>query len=221
MGVTQHRGHLAMVSPWMENGDLTRFLVEHPYIDRYNLCAQIADGVAYLHQENVVHGDIKGVNTFVNFVWSIFTLFEYQANILVSKDLTPKITDFGTASRIDCTLKFTETSCSQTVSIRWTAPEVMAETIDKSTPEADVFSLGMTILEVFTGNVPFPGVSTPAVILKLVTGGHPARPEEHIPTGDDRADLLWSLLSDCWAFKPEDRPTADDVKYRMRIIGSI
>ncbi|KAF8682652.1 Protein tyrosine kinase [Rhizoctonia solani] len=220
MGVTQHRGHLAMVSPWMENGDLTRFLAQHPYIDRYNLCAQIADGVAYLHQENVVHGDIKGVNTFVNFVWSIFTLFAYQANILVSKDLTPKITDFGTASRIDCTLKFTETSRSQTVSVRWTAPEVMAETIDKSTPEADVFSLGMTILEVFTGNVPFPGVSTPAVILKLVTGGHPARPEEHIPTGDDRADLLWSLLSDCWAFKPEDRPTADDVKYRMRIIGS-
>ncbi|ELU36358.1 protein tyrosine kinase domain-containing protein [Rhizoctonia solani AG-1 IA] len=227
-----------MVSPWMENGDLTRFLVEHPYIDRYNLCAQIADGVAYLHQENVVHGDIKGVNTFVNFVWSIFTLFAYQANILVSKDLTPKITDFGTASRIDCTLKFTETSRSQTVSVRWTVrshepttacckqlvgfrlPKLWPKPSTRALLRRMCFRLGC-VQEVFTGNVPFPGVSTPAVILKLVTGGHPARPEEHIPTGDDRADLLWALLSDCWAFKPEDRPTADDVKYRMRIIGSI
>ncbi|CAE6333268.1 unnamed protein product, partial [Rhizoctonia solani] len=176
--------------------------VEHPDVDRYNLCGQIADGVAYLHQENVAHGDIRGVN------------------VLISKDHTPKITGF-VAHRIDRTSKFTETSGSQTMSIRWMAPEVIGDITEKSTPEGDIFSLGSTILEVFTGNVPFPGVSTPTVIMKLLAGGHPARPEEHIPTGDDRADLLWSLLSDCWAFKPEDRPTVDNIKCRMRIIGSM
>ncbi|CAE6444971.1 unnamed protein product [Rhizoctonia solani] len=203
LGVTQHRNQLAMVSPWMENGHLTRFLVAHPETNRYELCAQIADGVSYLHQENVTHGDIKG------------------ANILVSKDHAPKITDFGTASRIDCTLKFTETSRSQHMSVNWTAPEIINEAVDKSTPEADVFSLGMTILEVFTGTVPFPGMHTAAVMMKIVNGIHPARPEKHIPTGDDQADLLWSLLVDCWAFRPEDRPTAADVKYRMSAIASV
>ncbi|KAH7340114.1 kinase-like domain-containing protein [Rhizoctonia solani] len=201
IGVTQHHNRIAMVSPWMENGDLTRFLQTHPETDRYNLCAQIAEGVAYLHQEDVVHGDIKG------------------ANILVSNEHTPKITDFGTASKNDYTLQFTETSKSQTMSIRWTAPEIISEVADKSTFKTDVFSLGMTILEVITGVIPFHGMNEAVVVLKLVTGVHPPRPEAHIPTGNERADLLWALLVDCWALKPEDRPTSIEVRNRMRNIA--
>ncbi|CAE6429598.1 unnamed protein product [Rhizoctonia solani] len=203
IGVTQHHNRIAMVSPWMENGDLTRFLQTHPGTDRYHLCAQIAEGVAYLHQEDVVHGDIKG------------------ANILVSNEHTPKITDFGTASRNDYTLKFTETSRSQTMSIRWTAPEIISEVTDRSTFKTDVFSLGMTILEVMTGMVPFHDTNQATVVLKLVTGAHPPRPEAHIPTGNERADLLWALLVDCWALKPEDRPTSIEVRDRMRSIASM
>ncbi|CAE6479193.1 unnamed protein product [Rhizoctonia solani] len=201
IGVTQHRNQIAMVSPWMANGDLTRFLHAHPETNRYDMCTQVADGVAYLHQENVVHGDLKG------------------ANILVSKEHTPKITDFGTASRTGYTLQFTETSRSQTMSIRWTAPEIIDETTDKNTFETDVFSLGMTILEVITGLPPYAGINDVAVVFRIVTGEHPVRPEAHIPTGDKRADLLWALLKDCWAPRPEDRPTAIEVRDRMRIIA--
>ncbi|KAL5636242.1 hypothetical protein ACGC1H_004905 [Rhizoctonia solani] len=197
IGVTQHRNQIAMVSPWMANGDLTRFLHTHPETNRYDLCAQIADGVAYMHQENVVHGDLKG------------------ANILMSKEHTPKITDFGTASRTGYTLQFTETTRSQTLSLRWTAPEIIAETTDQNTFKTDVFSLGMTILEVITGLPPYAGINDGAVVLRLVTGKHPARPEAHIPTGDERADLLWALLSDCWALSPQDRPTALEVRDRV------
>ncbi|CAE6441494.1 unnamed protein product [Rhizoctonia solani] len=203
IGVTRHRNLIAMVSPWMDNGDLTRFLHTHPETDRYNLCVQIADGVAYLHQESVVHGDLKG------------------ANILVSKDHTPKITDFGTSSRNECSLQFTETSRSPSMSLRWTAPELISETTDKNTCETDVFSLGMTILEVMTGMVPYAGIHDGAVVLRLVTGVHPARSEAHIPTGNERADLLWTLLVDCWALKPQDRPTAVEVRDRMRSIASM
>ncbi|KAG8711022.1 hypothetical protein FRC11_003824, partial [Ceratobasidium sp. 423] len=125
IGVTQHRNQIAMVSPWMENGDLTRFLHTHPEVDRYSLCAQIADGVAYLHQEKVVHGDLKA------------------ANILVSRDHTPKIADFGTARRHEYTLQFTETRRTTSMTIRWTAPELISEVADKISTETDVFSLGM------------------------------------------------------------------------------
>ncbi|CAE7202790.1 unnamed protein product [Rhizoctonia solani] len=203
IGVTQHRNLIAMVSPWMDNGDLSRFLHKHPETDRYNLCTQIADGVAYLHQENVVHGDLKG------------------ANILVSKDHTPKITDFGTSSRNEYTLKFTETTKSPTMSLRWTAPELIAETTNKNSFETDVFSLGMTMLEVVTGMHPYAGIHDGAVVLRLVTGDYPIRPEAHIPTGNEKADLLWSLLVDCWALKPQDRPTAIQVRDRMESIASM
>ncbi|KAJ1310556.1 hypothetical protein OPQ81_007286 [Rhizoctonia solani] len=203
IGVTQHQNQIAMVSPWMGNGDLTRFLHVHPKVDRYNLCAQVADGVTYLHQESVVHGDLKA------------------ANILIAEDHTPKITDFGTASRNECTLKFTETSRSQSLSIRWTAPEIISETTDRCTIETDVFSLGMTILEMVTGTVPFHDTKDAAVVFRIVKGEHPQRPEAHIPAGNERADLLWSLLVNCWALQPQDRPTAIEVRDRMRIIASI
>ncbi|KAG8728935.1 hypothetical protein FRC11_009907 [Ceratobasidium sp. 423] len=124
IGVTRHRNQIAMVSPWMENGDLTRFLHTHPEVDRYSLCAQIADGVAYLHQEKVVHSDLRA------------------ANILVSRDHMPKIVDFGDAHL----LGYTETDRMNRMTIRWTAPELISEVLDKTTAETDVFSLGMTIL---------------------------------------------------------------------------
>ncbi|KDN40633.1 hypothetical protein RSAG8_07962, partial [Rhizoctonia solani AG-8 WAC10335] len=138
------------------------------------------------------------------------------ANILVSKDHTPKITDFGTSSRNECSLQFTETSRSPSMSLRWTAPELISETTDKNTCETDVFSLGMVSLqEAMTGMVPYAGIHDGAVVLRLVTGVHPARSEAHIPTGNERADLLWTLLVDCWALKPQDRPTAVEVRDRM------
>jgi hypothetical protein len=42
----------------------------------------------------------------------------------------------------------------------------------------------------------------------------PKRPER-IPTGSEHADKLWSLLNDCWKWKPEDRPTAGAVSKRV------
>lgn len=54
VGVAQYRDRIAMVSPWMENGDLRGFLSREPHVNRLNICAQIADGVAYLHGMGIV-----------------------------------------------------------------------------------------------------------------------------------------------------------------------
>ncbi|KAF8682649.1 Protein tyrosine kinase [Rhizoctonia solani] len=103
IGITQYRNRIAMVSPWMENGDLRSFLHSYPDADRYELCAQMADGVAYLHSQNIVHGDIKG------------------ANVLISKEFVLKIADFGTSALKDYTLAFAQTGTKPGMTIRWTA----------------------------------------------------------------------------------------------------
>ncbi|KAG8721725.1 hypothetical protein FRC08_010861 [Ceratobasidium sp. 394] len=52
-GLAVFRGHLAMVSPWMEYGGARSVASKWPTVDRYNLCRQLALAVEYVHQENV------------------------------------------------------------------------------------------------------------------------------------------------------------------------
>ncbi|CUA74220.1 hypothetical protein RSOLAG22IIIB_11061 [Rhizoctonia solani] len=86
LGVAKYDNRVAMVSPWMVNGNLTWYLTRYPSADRYNLCAQIADAIAFLRENAIVHGDIKG------------------ANILVSDDHIPKLTDFGNSAISECVM---------------------------------------------------------------------------------------------------------------------
>ncbi|KAG9098022.1 hypothetical protein FS749_004908 [Ceratobasidium sp. UAMH 11750] len=49
----------------------------------------------------------------------------------------------------------------------------------------------------------------------IITGKIPARPESHIPSKSQDGDALWSLLEDCWASEPKERPSSSDVSQRM------
>ncbi|KDN42437.1 hypothetical protein RSAG8_06754, partial [Rhizoctonia solani AG-8 WAC10335] len=105
-GMALHDHRVAMISPWMKNGNLSWYISRHPEVDRYNLILQAAAAVAYLRQNGVVHGDIKA------------------QNFLVSEDCVVKLTDFGSSIINHCSLKFTATTSSSNMTLRWTAPEI-------------------------------------------------------------------------------------------------
>ncbi|KAG9127449.1 hypothetical protein FRC07_013632 [Ceratobasidium sp. 392] len=126
LGLAQFRGQIAMVSLWMENGDLRAYVNKYPDVDRFKLCTQVADGLSYLHSIRIVHGDLKG------------------PNVLVSKEGVATIIDLGNAILDEAELQFTNTQGKQRLSIRWTAPEIFAG--GGHSYEADVYGLGMTIL---------------------------------------------------------------------------
>ncbi|CAE6470570.1 unnamed protein product [Rhizoctonia solani] len=191
-GVALFRNHIAMISPWMENGSLQKFLPEHPELNRYETSVQIADSISYLHSRGVIHGDIKG------------------ANILISQTYTPKLADFGSSWLAEASLCFTTTGNNPSISIRWAAPEIVSGEVQRSF-EADIHALGMTILEVITGSPPYTPLSGIATIAKIMTNTHPTRPGS-IPFGVKQADLLWSLLTSCWNPNPEARPSASKMK---------
>ncbi|CAE6446413.1 unnamed protein product [Rhizoctonia solani] len=196
IGVAEYQGCIAMISPWMENGNLSWFLPRHPEVNRGDMCFQIADGVTYLHKEGVVHGDIKGLN------------------ILVSVDHIPMITDFGNAAVNDYTLEFAKTTSAPNSTLRWAAPEIL-EGATKHTKEGDIYSLGMTILEVITGYPPYHGIMDLTVMVKIAKGIHPTRPEEYIPSTNEQANRLWNLLTRCWTPKAHNRPNAASVKQEL------
>ncbi|KAG9092747.1 hypothetical protein FS749_015472 [Ceratobasidium sp. UAMH 11750] len=126
-GLVLFRGTLAIISPWMENGVVTRYLVNNPKADRCKLCHDIASGLAYMHGKNIVHGDLKG------------------ANVLVSGDGVAKISDFGNTILKQYTLAFTGSNDLQGLSMRWTPHELLTDETVSTKPSraADVYALGM------------------------------------------------------------------------------
>jgi len=76
----------------------------------------------------------------------------------------------------------------------------------RATMESDCYALGMVILEVLTGQPPFPRHDDLAVVKKIVNGKRPKRPKEAEAVWF--TDALWGMLEQCWSPKPHDRPTA-------------
>ncbi|KAG8729366.1 hypothetical protein FRC11_008922, partial [Ceratobasidium sp. 423] len=124
LGLAVFRGRIGMVSPWMDHGTLPRYLDGNTEMDRCNLCVQICDGLAYLHETGIVHGDLKG------------------ANVLALADGTPVLTDFGNSIFLGRTLLFTETTREGSLTGRWAAPELL-EGSGQPSKEADIYALGM------------------------------------------------------------------------------
>jgi len=88
---------------------------------------------------------------------------------------------------------------------RWTAPEMVADDSIRLTPESDIFSFGMTIIELLTGKVPFSDLRTTQVIFAVASGKRPSRPTGEKWTLRVLTDPLWELIEACWAQRPEDR----------------
>ncbi|KAG8727425.1 GTP-binding protein Rho1, partial [Ceratobasidium sp. 414] len=194
LGLTQHRGKLAVVSPWMENGNLQQYLSKNPDVDRLDLCLQITKGLAYLHRHDMVHGDLKGVN------------------VLISEAGVAKLADFGNTRLGEQTLQLT-TRTSTPYSLRWAAPEIL-ENSPCSMP-ADIYALGMTIYETVTGSVPYSDKADMAVLVEvLVHKRFPSRNDDSILVRGDK-DQLWQLLSQCWNHKISSRPQASKIEVQV------
>ncbi|CAE6519735.1 unnamed protein product [Rhizoctonia solani] len=152
-------------------------------------CVDIAHGLVYLRDMGTIHGDLKG------------------------KDGVAKLTDFGNTVLKQYTLQFTGTNNAHNLSMRWAAPELIMPEDGHVSMSADIYALGMTILEIITGKQPYEHITRElAVFGEILNGKIPARPLHCIPKNSRNGEELWNLLLSCWKFDPEERPTAGEVK---------
>ena len=107
---------------------------------------QTCSALQFAHERNIVHRDVK------------------PANLMLTADDTVKVTDFGTAK----ILQFG--SVQQTAHVMGT-PSYMSPEQVKGRPvdgRSDIFSIGVMLYEMLTGEKPFPGQSITTVIYKIV-----------------------------------------------------
>ncbi|KAJ7113410.1 kinase-like domain-containing protein, partial [Mycena epipterygia] len=181
---------LCLVSPWMENGNILKFLSKELHkIERLSLILDVALGMEYLHENHIVHGDLKALN------------------ILVTPSRRACIADFGLASIADAmTMRFTHSTVSSRGGTgRYLAPELFRG--DKAHFGSDVYAFACVCYEILTGRVPFhefPNDMT--VMFHVLDGKRPSQPSSC--SGTPALNSLWDLLQDCWREKPDTRPTA-------------
>ncbi|CAE6525260.1 unnamed protein product, partial [Rhizoctonia solani] len=208
LGLVEFRGKFGMIAPWMENGNLPDYLDKNPSANRCKLCAEVCEGVAYLHSIGIVHGDLKG------------------NNILVSSAGEAIVGDFGGSLSKGHSQKIVSLEGGTCITYRWAAPELLDDggSQDQSkdengttggcvekTKESDTYALGMTILEVITSRPPWYQIQREtAVLLAVCSGRLHERPNE-IPCNSRDGNDLWDLLVSCWETEPNKRPTAEDV----------
>ncbi|CEL61208.1 hypothetical protein RSOLAG1IB_09841 [Rhizoctonia solani AG-1 IB] len=191
---------LAMVSPWMRNGYITDYVATNPSCNRLGLCTQLTKAIAHLHEQGVVHGDIKG------------------PNVLVSDAGVVQVMDFGVSIMDHQEIEFTQTSDGGGTN-RWLAPEILLGDLN-STKEADIYALAMTMIEIYTGRPPYG--STPWFQLHIPVVQHHLRPPR--PTSlpaDEIGNEVWLLMSSCWAPAPNERLTSSGAYERLQYLGSI
>ncbi|CAE6436137.1 unnamed protein product [Rhizoctonia solani] len=191
LGVACFLGQPALVTPLVRFGNLADFRREHSF-DWLGMCTQVADAVTYLHDNGIPHGDIRA------------------ENVLVSAHGQVKLTGF-TPMLWQLASHYTNGTDYATLFLRWMAPEILQGFTRKS-PAGDVYALGLTILEIITGQVPFSEWSDQEILnIIIIRRATPTRPQAL--NSDNR---FWALLIRCWDRNPSSRPLAADVYEELR-----
>lgn len=144
-----------------------------------DIVAQVAQGLAYAHEHDIVHRDVK------------------PSNIMVVRDGHAKITDFGIARMASSSVR-TQTGMVLG-SPKYMSPEqVMGKSIDQ---RSDIFSLGVMLYEMLTGQAPFNGENVNAIMYQTLNAV-PAPPNTLNPAVPEMVNFI---LAKALAKKVEDR----------------
>ncbi|EJD49409.1 kinase-like protein [Auricularia subglabra TFB-10046 SS5] len=204
---------IALVSPFMERGNLRDFLARAPNCNRLPLMGDCAAGLLYLHDTvKVVHGDIK------------------MGNVLIDGDGRAVLADFGLSTTVlpgpDRSNEMRLTSYSLT----YCAPELInGEAIYANNPGtkrskttmSDIYAFAVLIFVMDGGELPNNVLGMVQMTGEIERGCYPCRPEKSL-TPLVFSDQLWPLCKACWAKDPEKRPKIASIAEKLeRMNGAL
>uniref|UniRef100_A0A3P9DKI8 RAF proto-oncogene serine/threonine-protein kinase n=1 Tax=Maylandia zebra TaxID=106582 RepID=A0A3P9DKI8_9CICH len=184
------KDNLAIVTQWCEGSSLYKHIhvleTNFKMIQLIDIARQTAQGMDYLHAKNIIHRDMKSNNIFLH------------------EGLTVKIGDFGLA-----TVKARWSGSHQVEqpsgSILWMAPEVIR--MEDNNPysfQSDVYSYGIVLFELMTGELPYSQIGNRDQIIFMVGRGYLSPDLSKLYKNCPKA--MKRLVADCTKKSKDERP---------------
>ncbi|XP_074273788.1 MAP3K epsilon protein kinase 1-like isoform X3 [Silene latifolia] len=183
LGSLKTRSHLHIILEYVENGSLANIIKPNkfgPFPEQLvaHYIAQVLEGLVYLHEQGVIHRDIKG------------------ANILTTKEGLVKLADFGVAT------KLTEADVNTHSVVGtpyWMAPEVIE--MSGVCAASDIWSVGCTVIELLTCVPPYYDLQPMPALFRIVQ-------DENPPIPDGLSADMSDFLRLCFKKDARQRPDA-------------
>ncbi|KAF7983168.1 hypothetical protein HWV62_23400 [Athelia sp. TMB] len=153
--------------------------------------AQIVAGLEYLHSRSIIHCDV------------------YSDNILISVDGVCKISDFTISKHASEIIG--NAAASMPGHVFWMAPEALNAAKEGYSTKVDIWSLGCTVLEMWSGRRPWHGAEAIAVMYNA-TGSKLPPP---IPDDVMLSRLAHDFRNKCFAFNPDERASATQLREHL------
>ncbi|XP_026663859.1 uncharacterized protein LOC103715979 isoform X2 [Phoenix dactylifera] len=193
-------GSIATVTEYMINGSLRHALQKNnkPFDRRRRLLIAMdaAFGMEYLHSKQIIHFDLKSDNLLVN--------------LRDPKRPICKVCDLG-LSKVKC-----QTLISGEVqgTLPYIAPECLHGNESLVSEKIDVFSFGIVMWELLTGEEPYADLHHGAILGGIVSN-------TLRPTVPDSCDPDWrSLMEKCWSAEASERPSFAEIANRLRSMAA-
>ncbi|KAI5581973.1 hypothetical protein BDE02_07G054100 [Populus trichocarpa] len=185
IGACDRSPNLCIVTEFMAKGSLYNFLHKQKGVFKLpcliKVAIDVSKGMNYLHQNNIIHRDLK------------------TANLLMDENEVVKVADFGVA-RVQTQ---SGVMTAETGTYRWMAPEVIEH--KPYDHKADVFSFGIVAWELLTGELPYSYLTPLQAAVGVVRKGlRPTIPKHTHPK-------LAELLETCWQQDPNQRPNFSQI----------
>jgi len=178
--------NLWLVMEYVGGGTVRDLLKPHPIEEKYIaiVCNEVLKGLDYLHSEGLIHRDIKA------------------ENLLVNLDGTVKLSDFGVSARL---MDKKSKRKSYVGTPYWMAPEVIkGEEIGGYNEKVDIWSLGITCIEMATGKPPNHRLGPGEVVIAIV---EKAPPTVH----GDFSKTMKNFIAQCLIKDPNNRPSVKEL----------
>ncbi|KAJ7850983.1 kinase-like domain-containing protein [Mycena leptocephala] len=183
-----------LISPFCGFGHVGRYLRKNPSANKDYLVCGVASGLKFLHDNDIVHGDLK------------------VQNVLVDKRGVPCICDFG-ISKILNRQGYTTLSVG---TVPYMAPELFlvigrdntSGGLPSTTKQSDVYSFALLVLEILTSEPLKRRPSQAVVTFEDLQSLRPKREDYDLRKVSRE---YWLALDHCWAFEPLSRPSIGEV----------
>jgi len=167
----EHDGKPYLVMPFLSSGTLKQRLGKPiPAEEAVRVLIPIARALQYAHQQGIIHRDVK------------------PANILITSDGEPMLTDFGIAKILDAeeTLDLTGTNAAMGTPEYMAPEQAMAKTADH---RADIYALGIVLYEMVTGRKPY-SADTPMALMIMHARDPLPRPSQYVSNLPDGVEKV-------------------------------